>query len=114
MLVSNTITIKTLRTTIASLMSRSQVTVDNVASKLGTSSRTLQRKISQLGETFSHILDEVRCDNACLLLRDSKLKIGEIATTVGYKDAGSFTRAFERWMGLSPQQFRNQYRNRKN
>ena len=60
--------------------------------------------------TFSHLVDEVRCEEACVLLRDPARKISDIASTLGYKDAGSFTRAFERWMGIPPQSYRNQSR----
>lgn len=100
--------LKTLKSTIHSVMGQEKPSLIKVATILGTSPRTLQRSISELGESFSHIVDEMRCDKACKLLRQPKPKINEIATLLGYADAGSFTRAFERWMGISPQQYRNQ------
>lgn len=106
----NTVTIKTLRSTIFSLMGQGKASLHNVAVKLDTSPRTLQRHISYMGESFSNILDEVRCEKACKLLRQSSMKINNIGAMLGYSDAGSFTRAFERWMNLSPQSYRNQYR----
>lgn len=109
MLRNNSVTIKTLKSTIYSVMGQGKPSLGKVATELGTSPRTLQRNISELGESFSHIVDEARCDSACKLLRQSKPKINEIATILGYSDAGSFTRAFERWMGLSPQRYRNQH-----
>jgi len=80
-----------------------------LAIMLDTSPRSLQRKIAEMGLTYRHVLDEARCDSACKLLSGSELKINEVATVLGYDDAGSFTRAFERWMGLSPLAFRNSY-----
>ena len=109
----NTVTIKTLRSTIDSLMSQGKASLQNVAEKLDTSPRTLQRQISYTGKSFSNILDEMRCEKACKLLRQSNTKINNIAAMLGYSDAGSFTRAFERWKKLPPQSYRNQYRSSK-
>jgi len=74
---------------------------------LDTTPRSLQRKIAEMGMTYRQVLDQTRCDYACQLLSQSELKISEVAKALGYEDAGSFTRAFERWMGLSPLHFRN-------
>ena len=103
------ITIRTLKTTINHLLMQGKPSLIEAATILGTSPRTLQRNISGMGESFSHLLDETRCDMACKLLRQTTPKINEIATILGYTDAGSFTRAFERWMGVAPLNYRNKF-----
>jgi AraC-like DNA-binding protein len=81
-------------------------TLDEVAGKLGVSSRTLKRKLKAEGSAFSEILDALQCEQACALLRAEQLSIEEIAERVGYSDVSNFTRAFKRWTELTPAQYR--------
>jgi AraC-like DNA-binding protein len=81
-------------------------TVEEVALKLGTSMRTLQRKLKAEGVSFSDIADDTQHRQACALLRDDKLSIEQVAEQVGYSDVSNFTRAFRRWTGTTPASFR--------
>jgi len=73
-----------------------------VASQLYMSSRTLKRKLSELGTGFQELLDEARRRDAMRMLADPDISIQHIATALGYKDPPSFTRAFRRWSGTTP------------
>lgn len=62
----------------------------------------------QLGVTFSEYLERLRLDEACQLLREEKLPIGDIAVRVGYNSDKSFRRAFKRVFGIQPTSYRNE------
>ena len=82
----------------------------DVAEIAGVSSRTLQRKLANLGLTYSDILEAARYENASRLLRDTDCKIIEVAFASGYADPAHFSRAFRRMTGVTPRQFREQSR----
>lgn len=73
-----------------------------------TSVRTLQRRLADEGLTYSQLIARLRYDKAVQLLRNSSLKMIEIAEQLGYEDSAHFSRAFKRWTGLSPRDFRGQ------
>lgn len=77
-----------------------------VASALHVSPRTLKRQLAAQGTTFSHVLDEVRCEKALLLLGNRALSVERVADRLGYSDVANFTRAFRRWTGKTPTAFR--------
>lgn len=77
-----------------------------VARQLGVSTRTLKRKLSGHGTSFSAILDDVRRHRALLLLDNRELSVGEVATRLGYTEVPNFTRAFKRWTGKTPAAYR--------
>jgi AraC-like DNA-binding protein len=73
-----------------------------VARKLGLSARTLQRRLAEAGTSFQDVLDEVRAGAARRLLRDPALAVSEVAFSLGYAELSSFYRAFRRWTGQTP------------
>ncbi|WP_431120867.1 AraC family transcriptional regulator [Variovorax paradoxus] len=81
---------------------------DAVARLLGLSVRTMHRRLAEDGLGFQAIADEVRQAIAASLLRNSPLSIDEIAERVGFSEAANFRKAFRRWTGLSPTQYRLQ------
>jgi AraC-like DNA-binding protein len=81
-------------------------TVDEVALRLGTSTRTLQRKLKAEGISFSDIADALQEEQARVLLRDERLSLEQVAERVGYSDVSNFTRAFRRWTGETPAAWR--------
>ena len=83
--------------------------IDLVAERMGTSIRTLQRRLTTAGLTYTQILQSARCAAAQRLLTDRQPTIGEVARTLGYSDPAHFTRAFLRWTGLTPRQFRSRH-----
>lgn len=80
--------------------------LEEVADKLGVSSRTLKRKLKAEGHAFSDLLEERALDQARELLRQQTLSIEQIAERLGYSDVSNFGRAFRRWTGRSPAAFR--------
>jgi AraC-like DNA-binding protein len=72
----------------------------------GTSLRTLQRRLAEEDLTYSRLVEQVRFNTAIRLLQDPSLKLLNIAIELGYSDAAHFTRAFKRWTGISPSEFR--------
>ena len=80
-----------------------------VAAELaGTSVRTLQRRLLEEGVSFSRLIDEVRFAMATRWLEDPHLKMIDVAFELGYSDPAHFTRAFRRWTGVSPREFRRE------
>lgn len=80
--------------------------VARVASNLGTSERTMQRRITQEGSTFRTLVMETRQDFGRQLLSDPSIEIGEVACLLGYQDTASFYRAFREWEGVTPNRWR--------
>jgi len=85
----------------------SDLSLDQVARRIGASSRGLQRAFAEIGQTsFRGSLHDVRMQRAAELLRGSQLPVGEIARQVGYRQQGEFTRAFRRAFGCTPTAYR--------
>lgn len=81
-------------------------TMKRIVAAAGTSARTFQRQLEEEGTSFSELLADVRRSETLRRLKERKLTIGAIATDLGYSDQASFTRAFRRWTGTPPSQFR--------
>ena len=79
---------------------------DGLAAKLGLGARTLQRRLERAGTSYSELLDEVRRNRAHALLSDTTLTVGQISQALGYTQSEHFTRAFRRWFGVAPTQYR--------
>jgi AraC-like DNA-binding protein len=77
-----------------------------VAGTLFVSERTLKRRLQAEEISFQTLVDEVRLQRARELLANTSMNLGQIADTLGYADAANFTRAFKRWTGRSPSQYR--------
>ncbi|MEM7136006.1 MAG: AraC family transcriptional regulator [Myxococcota bacterium] len=84
--------------------------IDEVARTLGMSKRTLQRRLSERGTTFHELLDKVRERLALQHVRAGTLTLTEIAFVLGYSESSAFGRAFRRWTGASPRDFRRNLR----
>ena len=80
--------------------------VDEAASDLHMSSRTLKRKLQQLGTSYQTILDDLRKGLAVEYLTQTEITVDDIAVQLGYSDASNFARAFRRWTGRSPSDYR--------
>lgn len=77
-----------------------------VAAALGVSSRTLVRKLASSGVTYQELFEGARYSVSRSLIRETNLTLAEIAAALGYNEASSFTRAFQRWSGISPARWR--------
>ncbi len=81
-----------------------------VARRLGLHERALGRRLQATGTTFQRLLDDTREEIARQLLCDTDIPIARVAAALGYGDATVFTRAFTRWTGRTPSEFRAQLR----
>ena len=84
-----------------------QPTVERIATALSMGPRTLQRRLSEEGVSFSRVLEDLRRVMAERLLHDRELAIYEIAFLLGYSEPSTFHRAFRRWYGVTPLEYRH-------
>ena len=82
-------------------------TLEHVASQIGLSSRSLRRHLQSSGTTYQSILNDARKALSIKLLRETKEPVSAIAYEVGFENPSHFGRAFKKWTGQSPSQFRN-------
>jgi len=80
--------------------------LESVAESLGMPSRTLSARLARRSLRFAEILDSLRQSLAELYLQDRALSLTEIALLLGFAESSSFSRAFRRWRGTSPNQWR--------
>ncbi|VVM69311.1 putative HTH-type transcriptional regulator [Pseudomonas fluorescens] len=76
------------------------------ARQLNMSERTLRRRLTQSGVSYSQLLDQIRHERACDLLSNTAMTLAQIAHTLGYSDARVLRRAFKRWTGTLPSEQR--------
>jgi AraC-like DNA-binding protein len=98
------------RRAIAAQFAQGEPSVDNVARSLATSRRTLQRRLRDRGRTFQELLDLTRREAAERYLTSSRFSSAEVAYLLGYSEPAAFHRAFKRWHGATPQEYRKRLR----
>jgi len=87
-------------------LAKGTVNLDTVAAQLNMSSKTLERRLAERDTTFSAVLDDIRSGLAKRYLGDTDLRLDQIAYLTGYSEAAALVRAFKRWSGTTPMQFR--------
>jgi AraC family transcriptional regulator, regulatory protein of adaptative response / methylphosphotriester-DNA alkyltransferase methyltransferase len=84
-----------------------KLALDDIARRVATSRRQLQRAFAEAGETsFRSYLQKVRMERAAELLREGESAVNQVATAVGYRQPAQFTKAFRRHHGAPPSTFR--------
>ena len=76
-----------------------------MARRLGTSSRSLGRRLAEEGTSFKELVNELRRELAQRYLEQGVHRPKSIAALLGYKDLSAFHHAFRRWTGTTPAQF---------
>ncbi|MFO0579145.1 MAG: AraC family transcriptional regulator [Polyangia bacterium] len=94
------------RRIVADLLPSGPPGLDELARRLGLSSRSLQRRLQEAGTTFAQVVDATRRELALRHLQDRRLSLTEIAFLTGFADASAFHRAFRRWTGTTPREHR--------
>ncbi|WP_416908979.1 MAG: helix-turn-helix domain-containing protein [Polymorphobacter sp.] len=95
-----------MRNLIQAYLSDRRLDIDQAAEIAGMSTRTLQRKLTMSGTSFSQLCQEARFDLACRSLANGDLKIIDVAMMVGYQTPQHFARAFRKFAGVSPSRYR--------
>ena len=95
-----------LETLIEIMLAKGYPDVHLVAEAAGISSRTLQRRLAELGLSYSKVLNATRMGLATRWLVTTEMPIREIAVALGYGEASNFTRAFRSQTGVSPKEYR--------
>jgi AraC-like DNA-binding protein len=81
--------------------------MNDVASALGTTRRTLHRKLAAEGTTFRALVEQIRKDEASLrLAQASDASLTSLALDLGFADLSTFSRAHRRWFGMAPSRAR--------
>lgn len=101
------------RKSIYLLLPMGRASITYVATSLGISARTLQRRLDDSGESFSDLLSGVRRELSSRYLRNSSYSMSRIATQLGYSNQSAFTRWFITDQGTSPTEFRRNMEARK-
>lgn len=83
--------------------------VADMAQALHLSERTLKRRLQAEGTSYQRLLDQVRQRDAMKLLGNPALAIAQVAEAMGYADPANFARAFAKWTGLSPRDWRQRH-----
>jgi AraC-like DNA-binding protein len=92
--------------TLLPLLGVEALRLEIVSEICGLTTRTLQRKPAESGASFRSVLDKLRFAHAVQRLDDDRAKLIDIAFELGFSDPAHFTRAFRRWTGVSPREFR--------
>ena len=94
------------KTSMINLVKPEFPTIEQVAAHLNISARTLQRRLADENTTYKKLVDELRKEFALSYMKRKDLNISNIAYLLNYGDASAFNRAFKRWTGMSPRNFR--------
>lgn len=81
-------------------------TIEEVSQQLNLPTWTLRRKLKEENTSFQTLVDEMRRDVALSYMRNTDLSFGEISYLLGFSTPGAFQRAFKRWAGTTPGDFR--------
>ena len=95
-----------LKNSITACLGKGPLDIAQAAESIGTSVRTLQRNLGDLGLSYSMLVDQARRELASQLLLDYDRKIIDLAYELGYEDPSHFARAFRRMTGESPRDYR--------
>ncbi len=96
------------RVEIEKLLHEGEPSLERTSQHLSMSPRTLQRRLSDVGWSYRHLVDETRRQLSVDYLCTAQRPVTEIAFLTGYSELSAFARAFRRWTGMTPIQYRRQ------
>jgi AraC-like DNA-binding protein len=100
--------VERVRTMIKDELSGGNASLERIADSLSMSGRTLQRKLREHGTSHQELLDQMRRDLAMRYLQEPEMAICEVAYLLGFSESSALHRAFKRWTGKTPNEFRRQ------
>lgn len=83
--------------------------LEDMARSLGLSARTLQRRLMERGRNYQVLVDEVRTTLASEYLAHTTLSVEEVGQRLGFSEATNFRKAFRKWTGQAPAQYRSSH-----
>ncbi|MCP4287437.1 MAG: helix-turn-helix transcriptional regulator [Gammaproteobacteria bacterium] len=87
-------------------LSSGDITEESLAKVLNLSLRSFQRRLKQEGTTYKELVADTRQELAMMYIKNSQLSFSEITFLLRFSEPSSFSRAFKRWMGESPSDYR--------
>ncbi|AUM13433.1 AraC family transcriptional regulator [Ketobacter alkanivorans] len=100
---------QTVRGIIVQQLSHGRCTLDSVANGLNTPTRSLQHQLEQSGTSFRQLLDNTRAELARHYLDDPDMALVDVAFLLGFSEQSPFTKAFKRWTGETPGEYRKRH-----
>lgn len=91
---------------LASSLHEGDASAASIARQMGISRQTLFRWLKDEGTDYSSVVNSLRCYLAKQYLQGSGVSLSEVAYLVGFSEGASFTRAFKRWTGITPSEYR--------
>lgn len=101
------------QTHIAGLLETGEINVETVAKQLNMNPRALRSQLTEAGTSFSQVLNDYRHHLAKKLLAKTNESIAEIVYLTGFSEPSTFYRAFKRWEGITPVEYRKRKQNLK-
>lgn len=102
-----------LREALVEYIAKGEPSAPHLAKAIGVSERTLHRRLREANTSLREMIDEVRKKMALAHLEDPRRSIVEVAIMVGYSDQRAFARAFQRWTGQTPTEYRKRISERR-
>lgn len=96
-----------IRRLISRQMATERIDADSLARQCHMSRQTLYRKLKKEGLSFQGLVEQVRQDKALRYVAADQYSLGEIAFLLGFSELSAFSRAFKRWTGSSPAEYRS-------
>jgi len=97
-----------LRQVLEALLQEGYPAIELAADAVGMSVRTLQRRLAGAELSYGRLVERVRFEKAVRLLAQPDVRLLDVAFELGYSEAANFSRAFRRWTGVAPSEFRRQ------
>lgn len=98
------------RQRVAQQLHRGDTGVESIAAQLGLSPRTFRRRLQDEGTHHKRLVDQLKQDLALQHLQEDKLAVSEVGFLLGFSDPSAFHKAFKRWTGTTPREYRLQQR----
>jgi len=89
---------------------KGEANIEAIAAALNMSSKTLERRLADRGESFSRLLDGTRFNAVRHYLEETDMRLSQVAYLAGYTEPAALVRAFKRWTGETPAKFRERPR----
>ena len=82
-------------------------TIGGIAAIMGMSERSLRRKLTEEGESFRGLLEQARKENCETYMRSKIYTQSDIALMLGFSDHSAYSRAFKKWFGQTPRDYKD-------